>query len=167
MKKILAVLSAALLFGASVFAEGYISANDLTKGTMIEADLECEDGFVIHGDAEKFVVIDAPGNPVSHGEDIFTLRINLKGSGKVGSPRTVSFPAKKGEKVTVYTHSSSKTEARTLVIANEAGEQVAAIAGNIATDPVSVETITIPADGTYYAFSKKSGMYIYQITVSK
>lgn len=166
MKKILAVLSAALLFGASAFAEGYISANDLTKGTIIDNDMACEDGFVIHGDPEKFVLIDG-GETVSYGEDTFTQRINLKGSGKAAGVRSVSFPAKKGEKITVYTHSSSKTEARTLVIANEAGEQVAAIPGNVYTDAVSVETITAPADGTYYAFSKKSGMYIYQIIIAK
>ena len=166
MKKILAVLSAALLFAASAFAEGYISANDITKGTIIDNDLACEDGFVIHGDAEKFVVVDG-GEAVSYGDETFTQRINLKGAGKAAGVRSVTFPAKKGEKVTVYTHSSSKTEARTLVIANEAGEQVAAIAGNVSTDPVSVETITIPADGTYSAFSKKSGMYIYQIIIAK
>lgn len=52
MKKIIAVLAAAFMFGVSAFAEGYINANDIPV-SEIKADAPQEDGFVIHGLASK------------------------------------------------------------------------------------------------------------------
>ena len=52
MKKIIAVLAAAFMFGTFTFAEGYICANDLEKGPITSEKSE-EDGFVLYGSAEK------------------------------------------------------------------------------------------------------------------
>ncbi len=167
MKKLIstiAAISAALLMGASVFAEGYINANDLAPANIVEDQAE-EDGFVIHGTAEKFVVIDS-SEPAKAGDDVFTQRINLKGSGKP-DVRSVTFPAKKGETITVFAASSSKTDSRTINIANEAGEVVAEMSEKPYVEGVTVESFKAPADGTYAVYSAKNGMYIYQITVTK
>ena len=167
MKKLIsaiAAISAALLMGASAFAEGYINANDLTPASITE-DLAAEDGFVIHGTAEKFVLIDS-SDPAKAGDDVFTQRINLKGSGKA-DVRSVTFPAKKGETITIYAASSSKTDARTINVANEAGEVVKEVSVKPYTDGVTVDSFKAPADGTYAAYSAKNSMYIYQITVAK
>ena len=41
MKKIIAVLAAAFMFGTFTFAEGYICANDLEKGLIIRGRRLC------------------------------------------------------------------------------------------------------------------------------
>ncbi len=164
MKKIIALFTAALLFGASVFAEGYINANDLTLGDITEDRAE-EDGFVIHASAERFVVIDKADGQ-KYGDEVFTQRINLKGKA-VGAYRTVSFPAKAGEKITVYCLSSSKTDARVVVVKNSAGETLKEITAAAANPTVSVGEVVVSADGEYTVCGTNGGVYIYQITVGK
>ncbi len=164
MKKFLALFSAALLFGASAFAEGYINANDLTLGEITEDKTE-EDGFVIHASAERMVVIDKADGQ-KYEDEVFTQRINLKGK-IVGKARCVSFPAKAGEKITVYCLSSSKTDARVVVVRNEAGETLKEISAAAANPVVSVGEIVAPADGEYTVGGTNGGVYIYQITVGK
>ena len=167
MKKLIstiAALSAALLMGASAFAEGYINANDLAPANLVEAQKE-EDGFVINASADKFVVIDS-SDPAKYNDEVFTQRINLKGSGSVDL-RSVSFPVKAGETVTVYTASSSKTDSRTLNVVNGAGEVAKEISAKPYLEGITVDSFKAAADGTYTAFSAKNGMYIYQITITK
>ena len=54
MKKIIAVLAAAFMFGTFAFAEGYICANDLEKGQITSEKSE-EDGFVVEPDWVELV----------------------------------------------------------------------------------------------------------------
>lgn len=168
MKKVFGlVAAAAMMFSGMAFAEGYINANDLTKGDIVDLKEE-EDGFVLIATADKPMSVDKAVNIDSTDGDIFTQRINLKGSGKT-TGRAISFPAKKGEKVTVYSHSSNKAEARVLNLVNEDKEVIGTVAAEPLVDngKASVGTVDIPADGTYYLYSAKNGIYVYQVKVGK
>ena len=167
MKKLLATIVATLLFGASVFAEGYLSANDVDMG-KITSDRKEEDGFVIHGTQKAIEVTKAD---IKINGEKFTQRFKMGGSAveKGGAPVSViSFPAKKGETVTVYGLSSSKTEARVAEIYDSSKAVIASLPMAVydETNP-TIATFKVPADGTYSIGSKSSTIYIYYINVSK
>ncbi len=162
MKKIIALLSTALLFGAAVFAEGYICANDVEK-QVFTTEVAQEDGFSLRGTDEKVLECQAC-DPVTVGEDTFTQRFKYGSSKLTG----IKFSAKAGEKVTVWGLSSGKTEARVAVFYNEAKKSAGEVPVN-AYDPTkcSVETWTVPADGTYLLAAKKNTIYVYQVKIEK
>jgi len=171
MKKMMTKIAAAaavFMMSAFAFAEGYICANDLEPGEVTEVKNE-EDGFVLNATAEKNITVEKkPLHKTKDGED-FTVAIKLNGSGKKDF-RSISFPAKAGETVTVWGNSGSKTEVRPLLVVNEAGEIIKELpmdvdgqAGTIASEG----SFKVPADGVYTVYSKKSGINIYQIKVTK
>ncbi|MCR5725315.1 MAG: hypothetical protein K6G80_09550 [Treponema sp.] len=162
MKKIIAILSTALLFCTLSFAEGYICANDIEKQTFTSEAAQ-EDGFVLRGTDEK-VLECQPCDTVTVGEDTFTQRFKFGSSKLTG----IRFEAKAGEKVTVWGLSSSKTEARVAVFYNADKKSVGEIPVNAYdVTKASVETFTVPADGTYLLASKKNTIYIYQVKITK
>lgn len=170
MKKLLAAIAATLLFGASLFAEGYISANDIDLG-KITTDKKVEDGFVIHG-AQKSIEVTKADIKIN-GEK-FTQRFKMGGSMLVkndGNPVSViSFPAKKGETITIYGISSSKTEARVAEIYDSSKAAVGSVALPVYSgddNAPAIGTFKVPADGTYSVGSKNSTIYIYYISVTK
>jgi hypothetical protein len=162
----IAAAAAVFLMGVFAFGEGYINANDLEKGEITAAKT-AEDNFVLTGTADKNITVDGCPTHTADDGEAFTQRIKLNGSGAADF-RSVSFPAKTGEKVTVYGNSGSKTDARVLVVMGAAGAVT-----ELAMDPdptgakPTIATFTAPADGTYTIFSKKSGVNIYQIKVGK
>lgn len=163
----IAAVSAIFFLGAFAFAEGYLSANDLEKGEITSVKNE-EDGFVLNASAEKNITVDkCPVHTASDGES-YTQRIKLNGSGSA-TARSISFPAKKGETIVVRGNSGSKTEARPLLIVNDAGETLTQI--NMEADPsgapLTEGKFKVPADGTYTVYSKKSGINLYYIGVVK
>ncbi|MBQ6057344.1 MAG: hypothetical protein IKS30_06710 [Treponema sp.] len=168
MKKLVTFLASCLMLGTFAFAEGYICANDLEAGEITEETKE-EDGFVLNANAEKNITIEnKPVHKSPDGED-YTVAIKLNGSGKPDY-RSISFPAKKGETIIVHGNSGSKTDTRPLVVIGPDGKTVKELpmgpdgqAGTVATEG----KVKAPADGTYTVFSKKSGINIYKITVSK
>lgn len=167
MKKIIAALTAiaaAMTLGA--FAEKYVSANDLELGTLT-ADKALEDDFTIKATEEKSVEIskqssDCP-NTIATGE-VFTQRIKIGGAGKPDF-RNISFPAKAGQKVTVYCKSSSKTDDRVALVCSEDGTQVGSVVAASYPGEISSGVVQISADGNYYVTSKNSTIYIYEIVV--
>lgn len=166
MKKIIATLTAiAAAMTMSVFAEKYISANDLEKVTLT-ADLACEDNFVIHATEEKSVEIgkQSQDTPCEANGETFTQRIKLPGSGKL-THRSIEFPAKAGQKVTIIAKSSSKTDSRVLLVQNAAGATIGQAAAPAYPDQLAPETIQIPEDGQYFVLSKKDAIYVYCISV--
>lgn len=168
MKKLVTFIAACLMLGTFAFAEGYICANDLEPGE-ITADKEEEDGFVLHATAEKNLTIEnKPVHKSPAGED-YTVAIKLNGSGKPAF-RSISFPAKKGETIVIHGNSGSKTEARPLVLIGPDGKTVKELPMNVdgqAGTVASEGKVKAPADGTYTVFSKKSGINIYYIGVTK
>ncbi|WP_191013423.1 PPC domain-containing protein [Treponema zioleckii] len=168
MKKIIATLTAmfaAFAMGTFAFAETYINANDLESQTLT-SNLECEDGFVILATPEKNMEISKQSSdcPNEVNGEVFTKRIKIGGAGKVDY-RSISFNVKAGQKITVYSKSTSKTDARLVALLAADGSEVGTSEAGIYGDKISVGEFTAPADGTYYVTSKKSGIYVYSIIV--
>lgn len=167
MKKIIAALTAiaaAMTLGA--FAEKYVSANDLELGTLT-ADKALEDDFAIKATEEKSVEIskqssDCP-NTIATGE-VFTQRIKIGGMGNADY-RSIFFPAKAGQKVTVYCKSSSRTDERVALVCTAEGVEVGSVVAGSYEGEISSGVVAIPADGNYYVTSKHSTIYIYEIVV--
>lgn len=144
------------------FAESYVNANDLKPGTFTDVQA-LEDGFSLIGTADKPVEVGKADNVV-YKDETFTQRIKLGGSGKVDA-RCVGFSAKSGQTVTVLGHSSSKTDTRVVIIADESGKPVGTVDVTPYSGAPALGTVKIKADGKYFAYSKSSGIYIYEITV--
>lgn len=163
MKRIIAVSLFLLLASSLVFSSAYISVNDLEAEKVTQT--KDYDGVKLIATSDKHMTIEMldDGREAEDGE-VFNGRIKLEGSGKI-SQRAVSFEAKKGEVLKVYLNSSSKTEARTLVVADSSGAQVGAITAPVDGESVGIAVFEIPSDGTYYLWSKKSGINIYALIV--
>ena len=168
MKKIIAVLAAAFMFGVSAFAEGYLSANDLSVGEITN-DASQEDGFIIHGSQKKIKVVK---NSTKAGEEKFTQRMELGGSriDAGGTPVSyISFPVQKGETLTVWGKSSSKKDDRVAEIYDADKNVIGSIPmkadGGLPKDYVA--SWKIPVSGEISLGSKGSTIYIYKIEVTK
>ena len=166
MKKIVTFIAACMMLATFAFAEGYINANDLEAGEITEVS-EQEDGFVINASAEKNVTIEKkPLHKSPQGED-YTVAIKLNGSGNL-NVRSISFPAKKGETITVHGNSGSKTDVRPLIIADSVCKALKELPMGVDVQAGTVASegkFKVPADGTYTVYSKKSGINIYFIEV--
>ena len=163
MKKTILVIMTLILLSSALYAAVFISANDLEEEKLTET--KEIDGFTFIATPDKHMTIEylSDGRESEDGE-VFNGRIKLEGSGK-SSQRAIKFDAVKGEVLKVYLNSSSKTEARTLVIADMAGAQVGAITAPVDGGEVGIGTFEIPSDGTFYLWSKKSGINIYMLIV--
>ena len=163
MKKTILVIMTLILLSSALYAAVFISANDLEEEKLTET--KEIDGFTFIATPDKHMTIEylSDGRESEDGE-VFNGRIKLEGSGK-SSQRAIKFEALKGEVLKVYLNSSSKTEARTLVIADMAGAQVGAITAPVDGGEVGIGTFEIPSDGTFYLWSKKSGINIYMLIV--
>ena len=169
MKKLVGIMFAACLtLCTSVFAEGYFSAEDMEKGTITE-NVAVEDGFVLNATSEKYMnIAKKPVHKASNGEE-FTMALQLQGSGKPDY-RSVSFPAKAGETITVWGNSTSKTDTRAIVVTGPDGKAIAELPMDIDGQdgtPASEGSVKVSVDGTYTIDSKKSGINIYKINVGK
>lgn len=168
MKKLVGIISACLMLCTAAFAEGYFSAEDMEKGTITE-DKAVEDGFVLHATSEKYMnIAKKPMHKASNGEE-FNMALQLQGSGKP-EYRSVSFPAKAGETITVWGNSTSKTDMRSIVVAGPDGKVVKELPMDVDGQdgtPASDGSVKAPVDGTYTIYSKKSGINIYKINVGK
>ena len=163
MKKAVIILLVAFFALSTVFASAYISVNDLEAEKVTET--KDFDGVVLIATPDKHMTIEMldDGREAEDGE-VFNGRIKLEGSGK-SSQRAIKFDAVKGEVLKVYLNSSSKTEARTLVIADSTGAQIGALTAPVDGSRVGIQSFEIPSDGTYYIWSKKSGINIYMLIV--
>ena len=163
MKKTILVIMTLILLSSALYAAVFISANDLEEEKLTET--KEIDGFTFIATPDKHMTIEylSDGRESEDGE-VFNGRIKLEGSGKI-SQRAISFQGKKGEVLTVYLNSSSKTEARTLVIADSTGAQIGALTAPVDGSRVGIQSFEIPSDGTYYIWSKKSGINIYMLIV--
>ena len=168
MKKLVGIISACLMLCTAAFAEGYFSAEDMEKGTITE-DKAVEDGFVLHATSEKYMnIAKKPMHKASNGEE-FSMALQLQGSGNA-TFRSVSFPAKAGETITVWGNSTSKSDMRPIVVAGPDGKVIKELPMDIdgeAGTPASDGSVKAPVDGTYTIYSKKSGINIYKINVGK
>lgn len=167
MKKILAAIAASLLLGASVFAEGYISANDLEKGPITSVKNE-EDGFVLLATVEKSMEVKGCDSK-NVGDETFTQAISTKGSGNAQKKeRVITFPVKAGETVNIFANNSGSGSRPLHLVNMDTLEEVKAFAvTSMKEGPIYVDSAKISADGTYGLYSTGGGMYIYKIEISK
>ena len=163
MKKAVIILLVAFFALPTVFSTAYISVNDLDAEKVTET--KDYDGVVFVATPDKHMTIEMldDGREAEDGE-VFNGRIKLEGSGK-STQRAIKFDAVKGEVLKVYLNSSSKTEARTLVVADSTGAQIGAITAPVDGGEVGIGTFEIPSDGSFFLWSKKSGINIYMIIV--
>ena len=163
MKKAVIILLVAFFALSTVFASAYISVNDLEAEKVTET--KDFDGVVLIATPDKHMTIEMldDGREAEDGE-VFNGRIKLEGSGK-STQRAIKFDAVKGEVLKVCLNSSSKTEARTLVVADSTGAQIGAITAPVDGGEVGIGTFEIPSDGSFFLWSKKSGINIYMIIV--
>lgn len=163
MKKAVIILLVAFFALSTVFSTAYISVNDLDAEKVTET--KDFDGVVFVATPDKHMTIEMldDGREAEDGE-VFNGRIKLEGSGK-STQRAINFDAVKGEVLKVYLNSSSKTEARTLVVADSTGAQIGAITAPVDGGEVGIGTFEIPSDGSFFLWSKKSGINIYMIIV--
>ena len=161
MKKAVIILLVAFFALSTVFSTAYISVNDLDAEKVTET--KDFDGVVFVATPDKHMTIEMldDGREAEDGE-VFNGRIKLEGSGK-STQRAIKFDAVKGEVLKVYLNSSSKTEARTLVVADSTGAQIGAITAPVDGGEVGIGTFEIPSDGSFFLWSKKSGINIYSI----
>ncbi|MCK9288168.1 MAG: hypothetical protein PHU24_11755 [Sphaerochaetaceae bacterium] len=163
--KSLGIVLVLLVCSMSVlYAKQYVSVNDL-EGMSITAKKEF-DGFVFQAIDGKGITIEMIDQPrtASDGE-IFNGRIKLNGGGTL-EYRSIHFTVTGKATLTVYLNSSSKTDARVLVLANASGTEVTTMAAPPDTGTeAGIVTAQISGPGTYAIYSKSSGINIYQIVI--
>lgn len=152
----------------------YINANDLTLEVLDKTVVDETSGFTLNATEEKVMEV-KKCDQRTIGDELFTQAISTKGSGKytIGEDalnyRTISFPAKAGDSIIVYTTSSSKTDSRPLHVVNMAtAEEI----GTIDMMPdngkdMTVDEVIVKEDGNYCVYATSGTGYIYQIKVGK
>ncbi len=156
---------AGLFMAASLGAEEFFTANDLAAAQITAT--KAFGSFVIFAKSDKGVTIEAMSAPRTAADgEIFNNRIKLNGGGAVDS-RSIHFTVAGPTDVVIYTNSSSKTDARTLVLAKVADGAVVAelVAPPDDEKNAGMATASLPGAGEYVLFSKGSGINIYQIFI--
>lgn len=165
MKKLIALLLVLLVAFSLAAEEKSLLANDLEPAQLVST-LEI-DGFKILGTSSKPIDIQEMDERTAPDGEIFNIRIKLNGTGKKDL-LAVGFTAKKGQKVTIYLNSSSKTDERVLNLytPNDVTPILTLPAPPATSDmTVGMGTLTIPYDGEFLVGSAKSGIYIYGIII--
>lgn len=159
----------AMIFGLSLCTVS-VFAKDLLESSTVKAGAitaETKAGvFTILATSDKGVTVDtvSPEKKAKDGSK-FTTRIKLNGAGDA-TTRSIAFSVKKKAKITVYLNSGSKTEERTLLIADKTGNVVGEIAAPADEEgSAGLGTAEISAKGDYFIYSKKAGINIYKIIV--
>ena len=168
MKKLLSILLCLGLCLTFAVAEDYFSVNDLEPAS-VKSVYKIDDVFSIYANDSKAVTIealtgDAPERTAEDGE-VFNARIKLNGSGAVDY-RSVHFTANGAATLKVYTNSTSKDAARTLVVVDVAsGSTIAELVAPPSGSVAGYAECKLPAKGEYAIYSADSGIYIFQLIV--
>ncbi len=158
-------LTTGLFAAATLGAEEFFTANDLDPAQITA--VKAYGTFVIFARSDKGVTIEAMSAPrVAADGEVFNNRIKLNGGG-AADYRSIHFTVSAAAEVLIYTNSSSKTDARTLIIAKASDGSVLA---ELAAPPddeknAGIAAVVLPGAGEYFLYSKNSGINIYQIVV--
>lgn len=162
MKKIICAILLCTLVLGGISAGSFISANDL-KPAKLTARTEFEDDIAILATNEKGVTIEnLSESRTAPDEEVFNARIKLGGSGN-SSYRAIAFEAEKGDRLTIYLNSSSKTDARNLVLARADGTPVTTFIAPADDGKAGMVSTRIASDGDYLVYSAASGINIYAL----
>ena len=165
-KKIVSILLCAVCMVLAAGAEDYLNANDL-EPVSVTAKTQIDGIFSIYANADKNVTVEVLPDAERTAADgeVFNNRIKLNGSGSVGY-RSIHFITSGAADITVYTNSSSKTDARVLAVTRVSdGKVVAELKAPADGSEAGIATCKIPSAGEYAVFSKGSGINIYQIII--
>lgn len=162
---LLAFLMAGIFAASALGAEEFFTANDLAPAQI--AANKAFGNFTIFARSDKGVTIEAMSAPrVAADGEVFNSRVKLNGGG-AADYRSIHFSAAGATEVVIYANSSSKTDARTLVLAKIADGAV--IAELVATPDdeknAGTATAALPGAGEYVIYSKSSGINIYMILI--
>lgn len=164
MKRTMLSLLSMILWGIScIQAQDIFSANDLDPANVTET--KTFGAFNIAARNDKNVTIEVLDVPREAPDgEIFNNRIKLNGSGSADY-RSLSFSIDQKRDLIIYCNSSSKTDARILVLYDvKNGKTIA----EFNADPdngtkAAVITTSLSSAGTYALYSKSGGINIYQI----
>lgn len=149
----------------SLVAQEVFSANDLDPANLVET--KTWGNFKIAARSDKNVTIEAMDVPrEAPDKELFNNRIKLNGAGAAEYRAVVLTVKQKGE-VVVYCNSSSKTDARILLLVDlSSGQTVAELSAEPDTGTkAGLVKASLPAAGTYALYSKSGGINIYQIVI--
>jgi len=168
MKKLLSILLCLSLCVTFAMAEDYFSANDL-EPCAIKSVYKIDDIFSIYANESKGVTIEALSGDnaerIAEDGEVFNVRIKLNGSGKVDY-RSIRFVANAGSTLKVYTNSSSKDTARTLLVVNVAtGATIAELTAPVDSSVAGYAECKLPEKGEYAIYSAGSGINVYQVVI--
>lgn len=154
-----------LMAATAASAEEFFTANDL-EAAQITAT-KAFGSFTIFARSDKGVTIEAMSAPrVAVDGELFNNRIKLNGGG-AADYRSIHFTVAGATEVAIYTNSSSKTDARTLIVAKLADGAVVAelVAPPDDEKNAGLAKAALPGAGEYVLYSKSSGINIYQIFI--
>jgi hypothetical protein len=157
----------ALVFGLSICTVSVFAKDLLDAGTLKAGSISSETKagkFTVIATSDKGVTVAPVGKKAKDGTEVKAV-IKLNGAGDA-TMRSIAFSVTKKAKITVYLNSSSKTEARTLLIADKSGNVVGEIEAPADDETVAgVGSAEISAKGDYFIYSKKSGINVYKIVI--
>lgn len=166
MKKLLVFVGILFMLSTTIYAtDVFFSANDLEPITLSEKTNY--DGFTINATTDKPIAIQEMDEREAEDGEIFNNRIKLGGSGNKDK-LSITFKLKKGDKVTVYLNSTSKTDERVLnVMSSSSNDVLFSLPAPPATSlmEAGIASFSANEDGTYTICSAKSGIYIYAIKI--
>ena len=165
MKKLLSILLCLGLCLSFAVAEDYFSVNDLEPAS-VKSVYKIDDVFSIYANDSKAVDIQAMETEcVADDGEVFNCRIKLGGRGTVDY-RSVHFKSNGAATLKVYTNSTSKDAARTLVVVDVAsGSTIAELVAPPDGSVAGYAECKLPAKGEYAIYSAGTGINIYQIIV--
>ncbi len=161
----LACLMACIFAVSALGAEEFFTANDLAPAQVVAN--KAFGNFVIFARSDKGVTIEAMSAPrVAADGEVFNNRIKLNGGG-AADYRSIHFTAAGATEVVVYANSSSKTDARPLVIVKVADGTVVAELVAAPDDEKNAGTAkaSLPGASEYAVYSKSSGINIYMLLI--
>ena len=163
MRTLFLCVTLCLCMAAGLGAEEFFTANDLEAAQLTA--VKSFGNFTIFARSDKNVTIEAMAAPrIAADGEVFNNRIKLNGGGAVDY-RSIRFKTAAAGEVLIYTNSSSKTDARTLVLAKVSDGVIVAelVAPPDDEKNAGIAKASLAGAGEYVLYSKNSGINIYQI----
>lgn len=163
MRTLALCMTLCLCMAAGLGAEEFLTANDLEAAQLTA--VKSFGTFTIFARSDKNVTIEAIAAPrIASDGEVFNNRIKLNGGG-AADYRSIRIRVEAAAEIIIYTNSSSKTDARTLVLAKVSDGSLVAelVAPPDDEKNAGIAKASLPAAGEYALYSKNSGINIYQI----
>ena len=141
----------------AISSSATFNASNEDSKTYAENFIDKTGYFAITASSDKTVIIE------DNSKGSFTKRMKMGGAGST-TERSISFTTTDAATVKLVAMSSSGSSDRVVVIADAEGNTVEELALDASSDTVTLQT-SLEKAGTYYIYSKESGINIYGLTV--